>query len=194
MPGDVPRGFLGDVAVTGRWGHRGGQTFVGTGLGLTLPTGKVIAGVGVRGGRGALGMVLDGSALRMLVPVLGLAGRVAWTQSLYAGPGEYLVGPQLDVALGAIDTFPAEYLVRGRVVSTDNITYVKPVPIGPHELQQLLGEVRVIQHAFLDADHPGVVDLHGPPMPGTPGTMSFPEVASERASGGTGSPTRAMPP
>jgi hypothetical protein len=100
MPGDVPRGFLGDVAVTGRWGHRGGKTFVGTGLGLTLPTGKVIAGVGVRGGRGALGMVLDGSALRMLAPVLGLAGRVAWTQGLYAGPGEYLVGPQLDVALG----------------------------------------------------------------------------------------------
>jgi hypothetical protein len=101
MPGDVSRGFLGDVAVTGRWGRRSGATFVGAGLGLTLPTGKVISGVGVRGGRGALGWVLDGSALRMLAPVVGLAGRVGWAQSLGAGPGAYRVGPQLDVALGA---------------------------------------------------------------------------------------------
>jgi hypothetical protein len=100
MRGDVPRGFLGDVAVTGRWGQRKSATFVGTGLGVTLPTGKVISGVGLRGGRGAVGVVLDASALRMLAPVLGLAGRAAWTQSLYAGKGGYLVGPQLDVALG----------------------------------------------------------------------------------------------
>lgn len=102
MPGDVSRGLAGDVAVGGRWGMRRQGTFVSAGLAGTLPTGTVIRGVGVRGGRGAFGVSVDGSALQMVSPRVGIAGRVAWAQGLQASPvDDYLVGPQLDGALGA---------------------------------------------------------------------------------------------
>lgn len=101
MRGDIARGFLGDTAITGRWGWRKGTTFLEPSLGLTLPTGKVISGVGVRGGRGAAGLVLGGSAMQMLAPVVGLAARVNFARSLYAGVGGYRIGAQLDSSLGA---------------------------------------------------------------------------------------------
>jgi hypothetical protein len=101
MPGDVARGFVGDVSVGGRWAVEKDGTWLGTGLIASLPTGKVVRGVGVRAGRGAVGATLEGSALQHVGPVVGLAGRVAWTQGLYASPiDDYLVGPQLDTALG----------------------------------------------------------------------------------------------
>lgn len=102
MPGDVPRGFAGDASVGARWGVRREGTFAGVGLAATLPTGQVIRGVGVRGGRGALGAVVDATGLQMVGPVVGIAGRAAWARGLYASPiDDYLVAPQLDAALGA---------------------------------------------------------------------------------------------
>lgn len=102
MPGDVPRSFAGDASIGARWGVRREGTFAGVGLTATLPTGQVIRGVGVRGGRGALGGVVDASALQMVGPVLGIAGRASWAQGFYASPiDDYLVAPQLDLALGA---------------------------------------------------------------------------------------------
>jgi hypothetical protein len=102
MPGDVPRAFLGDISLLGRWGHRHEGTFVGAALGATLPTGKVVRGVGVRGGRGAVGTVVDLSALQMVSPVIGLAGRVGSTFGLYPSPIDtYWIAPQLDAILGA---------------------------------------------------------------------------------------------
>lgn len=101
MPGDVPRAFVGDVSLGGRWGHRRGDTFLGAGVGVTLPTGKVVRGLGVRGGRGAVGAVLDVDALQMVAPVVGLGARLAWTQGVTAPVDDYTVGPQLDATLGS---------------------------------------------------------------------------------------------
>jgi hypothetical protein len=100
MPGDVAHGFPGDVGLTARWGSAARWHFVGVGVGATLPTGPVDRSLGMRGGRGVTGVLVDVSGLRMVAPVLGFGGRAAWAQGLHTPKDGYLVGPQLDLALG----------------------------------------------------------------------------------------------
>jgi hypothetical protein len=102
MKGDVDQGFLGDAALSGLWSLRGESRFVAVGAGVTLPTGKVVDGYGVRGGRGAVGLTGTAQLALEVSPFLTLG---ATTSGSY-GPVEsaidqFRVAPSLTSMAGA---------------------------------------------------------------------------------------------
>jgi hypothetical protein len=120
MTGDVDRSFIGDVALTSRWGQRRADLFTGASLGATLPTGKVVTafdGGGVRGGRGAVGATAGAELIESITHHVDLGASISGVMSLYAADA-YTVGPALNAALGA-KFWPRE---QGRVQITSYLT------------------------------------------------------------------------
>lgn len=102
MPGDVDQGFFGDASVSGRWAIRRGALYGGVSAGATLPTGRVVEGYGVRGGRGAVGLTGDVQLAWHASPFVTVSTVVAGGAGAYESPIDaLLVGPSINVVAGA---------------------------------------------------------------------------------------------
>lgn len=95
MPGDVDSSALADADITGKWSHlaKDSRSFYGASLGLTLPTGEVVADSPVRSGRGVVGAVAGVQAGRKLTPKVALIGALSGSIGFGADPTGYRVGP-----------------------------------------------------------------------------------------------------
>ena len=102
MIGDVDQGFLGDTAVAGLWSLRAGSRFLAAGAGLTLPTGKVVDGYGVRGGRGAVGLTGTAQLALELSPFLTLGATASGSYGPTESPiDQFRVASSLSSMAGA---------------------------------------------------------------------------------------------
>lgn len=101
MRGDVERSFPGDVSVTSRWTHFRTGTGEAFALGATLPSGKVIEGGAIRGGRGAVAITASAHATHDVSPFATLGIAAGGASNLYTPPDGYRVAPIGNVTFGA---------------------------------------------------------------------------------------------
>ena len=101
MRGDVTRGFLGDTALSARWVrfHEGFGTAYS--VGVSLPTGKVIEGGAVRGGRGVTGLTGAVHATLDASPYATLGLAISTARDLYTPADGYRVADTASATLGA---------------------------------------------------------------------------------------------
>ncbi len=111
MRGDVERTFLGDTSVMGRWVQFRDQFGTALALGATLPTGKVVPGNGVRGGRGVVGVTLGAHAAYEVSPYATLGLATTFVSDLRTPKDGYRVADTAGATLGARFT-PRE---RGKI-------------------------------------------------------------------------------
>ncbi len=102
MPGDVDSQAFGDVGTTGSWSRvtKDMATSYGGSLGLTIPTGLVVADSPVRSGRGTFGTTVGLVAGHKLTPKVAVAGSVNGGGGFGADMSGYRVGPGATGAAG----------------------------------------------------------------------------------------------
>lgn len=104
MRGDVARTFLGDVSLTGRWVRFHNHVGTAVAIGTTIPTGKVIEGGAVRGGRGAEGVTTAVHATWDASPYVTLGAAGTYARNLYTPPDGYRVADIAGLTIGARST------------------------------------------------------------------------------------------
>jgi hypothetical protein len=107
MPGDFDSAAFGDVDLTGRYGWKSakGKTFLGGSVGVTFPTGEVVADSPVRTGRGAFGATASLGFGRKLSPKLAAVGALSGGAGFGPDATGYTLGPTANLTVGVRYSF-----------------------------------------------------------------------------------------